>query len=165
MVKRASIKGKGKALLFEEAAKSIKDELKEEPVLEEEKIEVKKDIKAINKIKEKKKAGEREEDIEEKIKTIKESKVKTIKEITLEEHPLLTKEPFYKVSVCLSEKENEFLDLLGKKAKLTGGNKIPKNMIIRGFVKAFMDVKLDVIGLKKDDDKILFERVRGFIKK
>jgi len=165
MVKRASIKGKGKALLFEEAAKSIKDELKEEPVLEEEKIEVKKDIKAINKIKEKKKAGEREEDIEEKIETIKESKVETIKEITLEEHPLLTKEPFYKVSVCLSEKENEFLDLLGKKAKLTGGNKIPKNMIIRGFVKAFMDVKLDVDGLKKDDDKILFDRVRGFIKK
>jgi len=165
MVKRASIKGKGKALLFEEAAKSIKDELKEEPVLEEEKIEVKKDIKAKKEIKEKKKAGEREEDIEEKIKTIKESKVKTIKEITLEEHPLLTKEPFYKVSVCLSEKENEFLDLLGKKAKLTGGNKIPKNMIIRGFVKAFMDIKLDVDGLKKDDDKILFERVRGFIKK
>jgi len=106
MVKRASIKGRGKALLFEEAAKSIK-----------------------------------------------------------EEHPLLTKEPFYKVSVCLSEKENEFLDLLGKKAKLTGGNKIPKNMIIRGFVKAFMDVKLNVDGLKKDDDKILFERVRRFIKK
>lgn len=105
MVKRASIKGKGKALLFEEAAKSIKEELKEEPVLEEEKIEVKKDIKAINKIKEKKKVGEREEDIEEKIKTLKEPEVETIKEITFEEeHPLLTKEPFYKVSVCLSEK-------------------------------------------------------------
>jgi len=28
-----------------------------------------------------------------------------------------------------------------------------------------MDVKLDVDGLKKDDDKVLFERVRGFIKK
>jgi len=57
------------------------------------------------------------------------------------------------------------LDLLRKKAKLSGVNRIPKNMIIRGFVKAFMDVKLDVNGLKKDDDKILFERVRGFIKK
>ncbi|GAG63331.1 unnamed protein product [marine sediment metagenome] len=54
---------------------------------------------------------------------------------------------------------------MGKKAKLTGGNKIPKNMIIRGFVKAFMDVDLNVTGLKKDDDKILFERVREFIKK
>jgi len=165
MVKRASIKGKGKALLFEEAAKSIKEEFKEERVLEEEKIEVKKDIKAINKIKEKKKVGEKEKDIEEKIKTLEEPEVETIKEITSEKHPLLTKEPFYKVSVCLSEKENEYLDLLGKKAKLTGGNKIPKNMIIRGFVKAFMDVDLDVKGLKKDDDKILFERVRGFIKK
>jgi len=80
-------------------------------------------------------------------------------------HPLLTKEPFYKVSVCLSEKENEFLDMLGKKAKLSGKNKIPKNMIIRGFVKAFMDVDLDTARLKKEDDKILFERVRGFIKK
>lgn len=69
------------------------------------------------------------------------------------------------MSVCLSEKENEYLESLGKKAKLTGGNKLPKNIIIRGFVKAFMDVKLDVDGLKKDDDKILFERVRGFIKK
>jgi len=67
--------------------------------------------------------------------------------------------------VCLSEKENEFLDLLGKKAKLSGGNKILENIIIRGFVKAFMDVDLDVTGLKKDDDKILFERVREFIKK
>ncbi len=38
-------------------------------------------------------------------------------------------------------------------------------MIIRRSVKAFMDVKLDVDGLKKDDDKILFERVKGFIKK
>jgi len=58
-----------------------------------------------------------------------------------------------------------FLILLGKKAKLTGGNKIPKNMIIRSFVKTFMDVDLDTTGLKKDDDKILFEMVRGFIKK
>ena len=99
------------------------------------------------------------------IETLEEPEVKTIKEVTFEEHPLLTKEPFYKVSVCLSEKENEYLDLLGKKAKLTGGNNIPKSMIIRGFVKAFMDVDLDIDGLKKDDDKILFERVRGFIKK
>ena len=38
-------------------------------------------------------------------------------------------------------------------------------MIIRGFVKTFMNVKLDIDGLKKDDDKILFERVKGFIKK
>ena len=160
MVKRASIKGRGKALLFEEASKSIKEE-----ELKEEKIEVKKDIKAINKIKEKKKVGEKEVVIKEKIETLEEPGVETIKEITFEEHPLLTKEPFYKVSVCLSEKENEYLDLLGKKAKLTGGNKIPKNMIIRGFVKAFMDVDLDTEGLKKDDDKILFERVKGFIKK
>jgi len=28
-----------------------------------------------------------------------------------------------------------------------------------------MDVKLNVDGLKKDDDKILFERVKGFIKR
>ncbi len=151
MVKRASIKGKGKSLLFEEAAKSIKEEL----ITEEE-------IKAKKEIKEKKIEGEREGEIEKLL----EPKVETTKEKTLEEkHPLLTKEPFYKVSVCLSEKENEYLESLGKKAKLTGGNKLPKNIIIRGFVKAFMDVKLDVEGLKKDDDKILFERVRGFIKK
>jgi len=37
-------------------------------------------------------------------------------------------------------------------------------MIIRGFVKAFIDVDLDTAGLKKDDE-ILFDRVRGFIKK
>ncbi|GAH55402.1 unnamed protein product, partial [marine sediment metagenome] len=51
------------------------------------------------------------------------------------------------------------------RVKLTGGNKIPKNIIIRGFIKAFMDVDLDIKGLKKDDDKVLFERVREFIKK
>jgi len=38
-------------------------------------------------------------------------------------------------------------------------------MIVRGFVKAFMDVDLDTAGLKIKDDKILFKRVRGFIKK
>ncbi|MBA7491734.1 hypothetical protein ES702_02282 [subsurface metagenome] len=138
MIKRPSIKGRGKKILFEEAAKSI----------EEEKVKVKKE------------AGE----IEVGKGKIKE--VEIIKEKSFEEeHPLLTKEPFYKVSVCLSEKENEFLDSLGKKAKLSGGNKIPKNMIIRGFVKAFMDVDLDTTGLKIKDDKILFEMVRGFIKK
>jgi len=35
-------------------------------------------------------------------------------------------------------------------------------MNISSFVKAFMDVDLNVTGLKKDDHKILFERVRGF---
>jgi len=54
---------------------------------------------------------------------------------------------------------------LGKKAKLNGGNKITKNMIIRGFVKAFMDVDLDTTDLKIKDDKILIDRVREFIKK
>jgi len=38
-------------------------------------------------------------------------------------------------------------------------------MIIRGFVKAFMDVDLDTTGLKIKDDKMLFEMVRDFIKK
>lgn len=150
MVKRPSIKGKGKKILFEESVKSREEKL------EEEKVTVKKETKVVDI------AGEREVEKEK----IKEAEVKIIKEKAFEEeHPLLTKEPFFKVSVCLSEKENEFLDSLGKKAKLSGGNKIPKNMIIRGFVKAFMDVKLDTTGLKIKDDKILFEMVRGFIKK
>ncbi len=38
-------------------------------------------------------------------------------------------------------------------------------MIIRGFVKVFMDVDLDTTGLKIKDDKILFDMVKGFIKK
>jgi len=144
MVKRPSIKGRGKKILFEESVKSLEEKLEEE------------------KVKIKKKAGKREVENEK----IKEAEVKIIKEKDFEEeHPLLTKEPFFKVSVCLSEKENEFLDLLGKRAKLTGGNKIPKNMIIRSFVKAFMDVELDTTGLKIKDDKILFERVIDFIKK
>ena len=67
--------------------------------------------------------------------------------------------------MCLSEKEYKYLESLGKKAKLTGGNKIPKNMIIREFVKAFMDVDLDTTGLRIKDDKILIDRVREFIKK
>ncbi len=148
MVKRASLKGKGRELLFKEAAKSV---FEEEEILEEE-IE--------KKIKEEGRG-------EEKLKLDKEI-VKTEEKIEVsfeEEHPLLTKEPSIKTSVSLSIKETKFLHNLGLKAKSTGGDKIPKNMIIRGFVKAFMDVKLDVNGLKKDDDKILFERVRGFIKK
>lgn len=38
-------------------------------------------------------------------------------------------------------------------------------MIIRVFVKAFMNIEIDITGLRKGDDKILLERVRGFIKK
>lgn len=57
------------------------------------------------------------------------------------------------------------MDSLGKKTKLSGENKIPKNMIIIGFIKAFMNVNIDTTGLKKDDDKVLFEMVKGFIKK
>ena len=38
-------------------------------------------------------------------------------------------------------------------------------MIIKGFVKAFMYVELDITGLKIKDDKILFDRVKWFIKK
>jgi hypothetical protein len=45
MVKRASIKGKGKSLLFEEAAKSIKEEL-----ITEEEIETKEEIKEKKKV-------------------------------------------------------------------------------------------------------------------
>lgn len=71
----------------------------------------------------------------------------------------------FKLSVCLSEKENKYLDLLSKKAKLSGGNKLPKNMVIRSFVKAFMSVELDITGFKIRDDKVLLDRVRGFIKK
>ena len=150
MIKRPSIKGRGKKILFEESIKS------KEERLEEEKVKVKKETKVVDIV------GEREVEKEK----IKEAEVKIIKEKAFEEeHPLLTKEPFYKVSVCLSEKENEFLDSLGKKAKLSGGNKIPKNMIIRGFVKAFMNVELDTEGLKIKDDKILFEMVKSFVKK
>lgn len=38
-------------------------------------------------------------------------------------------------------------------------------MIIRSFVKAFIDVDLDTEGLNIKDDKILFDRVKDFIKK
>jgi len=63
-----------------------------------------------------------EDIIKEKVETIVIEEEKAI----VEEHPLLTKEPFFKVSVCLSEKENEFIDLLGKKVKISEGYKIPK---------------------------------------
>ena len=39
-------------------------------------------------------------------------------------------------------------------------------MIIRGFVKVFfMDIDIDTTGLKIKDDKILFEKLSGSIKK
>ena len=143
MVKRDSLKGKGKELLFKEAAKSVLEEdIKEKEIKEE----------------------GREEEKLKLDKEISKTDEKIVKSFE-EEHPLLTKETFIKTSVALSCEENEFLYNLGIKAKSTRGDKIPKNMIIRGFVKAFMDVKLDTTGLKKDDDKILFERVREFIKK
>ena len=104
MVKRASLKGKGKELIFKEAAKSV---FEEEEILEE---EIEKEIKKESREEEKLKLGKEIVKTEEKI-------VKSFEE----EHPLLTKEPSIKTSVSLSIKETEFLHNLGLKAKSTGG--------------------------------------------
>lgn len=54
---------------------------------------------------------------------------------------------------------------MSKKAKLSGGNKLPKNMVLRSLVKALMGIELDITGFKIRDDKVLFDRLRWFIKK
>jgi len=65
--------------------------------------------------------------------------------------------PMIKLSVFLNRDEDSYLENLASTAKFSGGRKISKTKIIEAMVRAFRASKLDVRGVKSDEE--LFERV------
>lgn len=74
-----------------------------------------------------------------------------------EERPQPTRVPMIKLSVFLRREEDAYLEGLGSAAKFSGGKKVSKTKLIEAMVRAFRGSKLDVGGVKTDEE--LFERV------
>ena len=62
-----------------------------------------------------------------------------------------------KLSVFLGREEDAFLEDLSSTAKFSGGKKLSKTKLIEAMVRAFRATKLDVRGVKTEED--LFKRV------
>ncbi len=62
-----------------------------------------------------------------------------------------------KLSVFLNREEDEYLETLASTAKFSGGNKISKTRLIEAMVRAFRTTKLDVRGVKTNEE--LLKRV------
>jgi len=62
-----------------------------------------------------------------------------------------------KLSVFLSREEDAYLENLASTAKFSGGKKLSKTMLIENMVRAFSTTKLDVRGVKTDEE--LLKRV------
>ena len=62
-----------------------------------------------------------------------------------------------KLSVFLNRAEDAYLESLATTAKFTGGRKLSKTKLIESMVRAFRGTKLDVRGVKTDEE--LFKRV------
>ena len=62
-----------------------------------------------------------------------------------------------KLSVFLNREEDAYLETLASTAKFSGGKKISKTRLIEAMVRAFSTTKLDVQGVKTDEE--LFKRV------
>lgn len=62
-----------------------------------------------------------------------------------------------KLSVFLNREEDAYLENLASTAKFSGGKKLSKTRLIGTMVRAFRATKLDVRGVKTEDE--LFQRV------
>ena len=62
------------------------------------------------------------------------------------------KSAMIKLSVFLCREEDEYLEALASAAKFSGGKKISKTKLIEAMVRAFRTAKLDVRGVKTDEE-------------
>ncbi len=62
-----------------------------------------------------------------------------------------------KLSVFLNRQEDAYLENLASTAKFSGGKKLSKTKLIEAMVRAFRTTRLDVRGVKTDEE--LFKRV------
>jgi hypothetical protein len=68
-----------------------------------------------------------------------------------------------KLSVFLNRDEDGYLEGLASAAKFSGGKKISKTRLIENMVRAFRQSKLDVRGVRTDED--LYKRVIAQLRK
>ena len=68
-----------------------------------------------------------------------------------------TKVPMIKLSVFLNREEDAYLEGLASTAKFSGGKKMSKTKLIEAMVRAYRGSRLDVRGVKPDEE--LFDRV------
>ena len=57
-----------------------------------------------------------------------------------------------KLSVFLNHEEDAYLESLASTAKFSGGKKLSKTRLIEAMVRAFSTTKLDVRGVKTDEE-------------
>ncbi|MFC1980265.1 hypothetical protein ACFLVS_05415 [Chloroflexota bacterium] len=62
-----------------------------------------------------------------------------------------------KLSVFLGREEDAYLETLASTAKFSGGKKLSKTKLIEAMVRAFRTTRLDVRGVKTDEE--LFKKV------
>ena len=68
-----------------------------------------------------------------------------------------------KLSVFLNHEEDAYLEDLSSTAKFSGGKKLSKTKLIEAMVRAFRATKLDVRGVKTDEE--LFRRVNAQLRR
>ncbi|OGF52399.1 MAG: hypothetical protein A2044_02055 [Candidatus Firestonebacteria bacterium GWA2_43_8] len=56
-----------------------------------------------------------------------------------------------RICTFLKPGELEYLDNISKKSKFTGGAKLSRTKILRALVKAMREMKIDVTGVKTED--------------
>ncbi len=68
-----------------------------------------------------------------------------------------------KLSVFLSRQEDAYLEDLASTAKFSGGKKLSKTKLIEAMVRAFRTTRLDVRGVKSDEE--LLQRATAQLRK
>jgi len=68
-----------------------------------------------------------------------------------------------KLSVFLNREEDAYLETLASTAKFSGGKKLSKTKLIEAMVRAFSTTKLDVQGVKTDEE--LLKRVTAQLRR
>ena len=69
----------------------------------------------------------------------------------------------FRVPISITKDMETWLQDLANKMKESGGYKLPKSYVIRGLLDAAMNLKIDVSGVKSEDE--LKERLLEAIKK
>ncbi|MDD4858997.1 MAG: hypothetical protein PHR56_02175 [Dehalococcoidales bacterium] len=66
--------------------------------------------------------------------------------------PELPKSAMIKLSVFVGRDEDAYLEALASAAKFSGGKKISKTKLVEAMVRAFRNSKLDVRGVRNEDE-------------
>ncbi|MFP4467242.1 MAG: hypothetical protein ACLFP1_09335 [Candidatus Goldiibacteriota bacterium] len=73
------------------------------------------------------------------------------------------KADYFRVSLTLPKELDDYLESLGSEAKSSGGFKLPKTSIVRAFIRAIMDLEIDLTGVKEEEQ--LQSRITAAMKK